>query len=879
MRSAAGPTSRRSDGRRGARSAVAAGVALLSAAVVGAPLYVSAAGSESVQLQLADSCGADVALQLNVLPDPVTGVVDRQALREITDSIPKRLEPVLQETASVALGLPVDDDAKRRGLVVSRDGWWLEVGLDEIAPGAVVTQASTATRLQVSPGDELSLRAADTAPTGLPVRLDRTIADIPVMPEPSYWCGLRTALRPDGFTDPPPPMFLTDSSTMVYLAARAGIAVTRVWEVRAGDVRTLRDARRVRDGFVGALQRHDDELGLLLARSGDSPSVAGFRFAAGTEGMTAVVRRGEALAEAIGRAVAPVRLAGVLAAMSVLVAAGAMTARERRREMRLLALRGVPPHRVAWRVWVSVGPAGALGAVIGSGLAILAVRTLGPTAEMEPPVVARALIEGVGAVVVATIGVAATAALVGDRFVDRPRRRGGWRVVPWELPVVVLAVVAHRRLVDGGGLRFAGVEPRGGDLLAQAFPLLALTAVSVLLVRPLRSAADGMRRIGGRWPRALRLGWRRATAEPALFAALVAATAAAVGAVVLSGNLAASATNGLRDKAAVYVGSDLAVTMATGATVPADLAAHATVVARADAELRHGEASGADDEWGSRSIDLMGVDPTTFAGIARSVGSVDLADAVGSLLASGHGPVPALVVNGADVGEQESWDVVVRDTTVDVRVVELLDVFPGLRSGTTLVVVDAGALQRAGVGLTDVVWLRDPPDDAVQRLVDAGNLPSVVVSRDDVFDVVGFRAQRWTYDALAALGVLVGSVVVVMQLLVVESRTSRRRLAHVVLRRMGVSSTERWVTAVVECAVPLLLGGAAGAVTASVVSRIAIGPLDPLPTLAPTLGLVLPVRVLVTAAALLAGVVGVLAAVTVRSDTSGDEMEVMRGTA
>ncbi len=114
MRSAAGPTSRRSDGRRGARSAVAAGVALLSAAVVGAPLYVSAAGSESVQLQLADSCGADVALQLNVLPDPVTGVVDRQALREITDSIPKRLEPVLQETASVARPMTAINQVPRR---------------------------------------------------------------------------------------------------------------------------------------------------------------------------------------------------------------------------------------------------------------------------------------------------------------------------------------------------------------------------------------------------------------------------------------------------------------------------------------------------------------------------------------------------------------------------------------------------------------------------------------------------------------------------------------------------------------------------------------------------------------------------------------------
>ena len=50
--------------RWGARSAVGAGFALLAAALAGAPLYVSAAGSEAVQLALASTCGADAGVRL-----------------------------------------------------------------------------------------------------------------------------------------------------------------------------------------------------------------------------------------------------------------------------------------------------------------------------------------------------------------------------------------------------------------------------------------------------------------------------------------------------------------------------------------------------------------------------------------------------------------------------------------------------------------------------------------------------------------------------------------------------------------------------------------------------------------------------------------------
>ena len=72
------------------------------------------------------------------------------------------------------------------------------------------------------------------------------------------------------------------------------------------------------------------------------------------------------------------------------------------------------------------------------------------------------------------------------RSVDSRPRHHWLRWVPWELAVVALAIASYRRLDRAGGVRLVGVEAQGGDLLAQAFPLLALGAVLVVLARPLR---------------------------------------------------------------------------------------------------------------------------------------------------------------------------------------------------------------------------------------------------------------------------------------------------------------------------------------------------------------------------------------------------------
>ena len=873
--------------RWGARSAVGAGFALLAAALAGAPLYVSAAGSEAVQLALASTCGADAGVRLPLVADPATGTPDTAGVAALTDELEHTQAGVLDESIRLTYTVVPDDGVVRRLVLVSRTGWADELGVAALPVGDtthVVIQASMRDINGVDAGDTIVFDdpGSGAGAEGLEVTVADVVPNIPVLPEPPFWCGLRDLLRPNGFGDPPPPVIFADPALLARFPG-AG----HEWEVRPDGVRTLHDATVLRDRFVDVLDRHEVATEDAYRALGVDPDTVFGLDLRGTEGMSTVVARGDALAHTIGRAVAPVRLAGVIAATAVLLAAATMLARERRRELRLAALRGVGPTVTARRLLLATVAPALIGTGVGAGLAVLAVRHLGPTPELEPGAVTTAAVACVVGAFVGLVLVAGTAALVGDRFVDRAPRAGRWRWVPLEVPVVALAWWSYRRLDQGGGLRLTGVESRGGELLAQAFPLLALAAVVAVAARPLRWAIARARRLGGSLPLPWRLGWRRATAEPALATVLVSAIVLAVGAVVLSGILSASASAELRDKAAVFVGSDLAVALADPAVVPDDLRASATVVARAEARVVDDERTTAlDRRTVETGVDVIGVDRATFAAIATTPRSIDGLDAIVDLVdpsAAPPGPttegLPALVVQGGALGDLPVLPLDVRGVAVDVRPVAAPSVFPGVRSGTALVVVDADALRAAGVDATDVVWMLDPPADAVDRLVAAGNRVRTVVSPDDVFDVVSFRAQRWTYDVLAAFGVLVGVVVLVLQLLVVEARASTRRLSQVVLGRAGLGGRGRWTAAVLESAVPLAIGGVLGALTARLVAGRAVPRLDPLPTLAPPGAVVVPSATLAGAALVVALVVLLVAVVAATSDVRGDTMEVVRGTA
>ena len=181
---------------------------------------------------------------------------------------------------------------------------------------------------------------------------------------------------------------------------------------------------------------------------------------------------------------------------------------------------------------------------------------------------------------------------------DRGRRR-----VPLELAIPALAMVAYFRLDRVGGVQLLGAEAVRGDLVAQAFPLLAFMGVAVVLRAPVTWVVRRSRRWGSRLPTAVWVALRRIGANPAVSTAVTLVTVMAVGVFAFASSMTSSARRLLDDKATTFLGADAVAEVTEILPVPAGL--DGTVVARYNAR--------SDDV----AVDVIGVDPATFARVAR----------------------------------------------------------------------------------------------------------------------------------------------------------------------------------------------------------------------------------------------------------------------
>ena len=859
-----------SNGRGGARIAVAAGCALLAACLAGTPLLVSASASGAVQLQVEQTCASELALRHAFSDQESLDYLNSRA-GDLKFAAAPKVTTLTQGGISIG-GLP--DGIDRPALLINTDGQrdqvsppLPELGLDKIAMPRDVMD-----RMGAQVGEQLTLSGPPPGgvdPNGLPLPAEAltvtvTVAaafdPLPYQPAPSFWCGLSGAYEPTPSGDPPRRAMVLASRELVDTFQWVG-----TWEVRLADKTfTRREAEQTRDSFTQLTADYARFLHLTptdLNQTGEPDPVA------------TMIARAASLAGAVDKAVQPVRIVGVLTVLLVLLAASVMLARERRRELRLLALRGLSP----WRGWVRLVRAVALpvltGSAIGLVLAIVGVRALGATPQLEPDRVRMAIIAVVVGAMISTGVVAAVATMVGDRFVDTRARHHRWRWVPFELPVVVAAILSARSLSNSGGMRMFGVEARGGQLLAQAFPQLAIATGVVVLARPTAALLRRLRVVGGGLPRGLRLGVRRIVMEVAITTTMLLAVALASGSFVLAGILSASADQQLVDKASVYLGSDLAINLNGAAEVPASFADRATAVQRVDGN------------FGDVAVDVLGIDPNTLAAAVHwrdDAADQSLNDLLDSIRwHEGDTVVPAIVIgDGApDVGQSLVVVSGAARREFAVSAVATAEFFPGYKQGTVLVVVDADALATAPVSVSHAIWVRNPPADASEQVIADGGRVRSSVRVQDVFDVLSYSAQRWSYTALGAFGILVACTVITLQLLVVEARRETRRLSHLMLSRMGFTSRSLWVSSAVEVGVPLLFGAAIGAGLARLAAGWSVSRLDPLPRLRPPSLVVTPTSALVAAglAAVITAIV--LAMVTVWATRRGDPMEVSRGTA
>lgn len=816
---------------------------LIAFCLAGAQLYASSAGSAALGTQLDETCRSNSAL---VLPIPTEPARAEQRVTEIGARVPFVDAP---RRGSLARPFLSDSTVPRRFTVLAIDGVGDNVTpplqplrLDEIAMSDAIMR-------------EQGLAVGDTvAVAGARLTIAQSFEHPRIDPLPSYWCGYPDLLVPPPSGDLRPPWAIASPETVADLGGTAW----NEYRVVDGPL-TLTDAAALRKGYTEATEQWTTAF---------PQATVGIQ----RNELQRVVERATAVQRTMQRNLAPVTLTGVVAGALVLVAAGVLLARDRHRELRLLAVRGTSPARIAWHVTPRLAGAVAAGSVVGWLVAWSVISSFGPSSDLEPGAIGRSVIWVLAAAVIALVLVAGVVAFVGDGFADARARRvhHRWLGVAGVVALLALAVIAFRVLDRDGGVRTFGVESRGGNLLAMGFPLFALLALTAIGGLVVAVVAPRLRLTGGSWRRWLRLGWRRVVLDAGPLVAVVVSAGLAAGCFTVASALAAGAERQLADKAAVYVGADLSVDLFDPVTIPAAWDGRATVVSRTRVK------------YGDTRADLLGIDRSQFSDVAtlRHDGAGEsLAELIASI-APQAGRIPAIGVGGGyAVGDVIPVEVPGTADPVPVTIAAVADFFPTKITQIPLLVVDIGDAREVSRFARDALMMRDPPGDAIAAIRAQGVRTGLVRDASRAFDGSAYSALRWAYAPLAALGALFAVVALALQLLVVSARRSQRRIADAVMRRTGFTARGLWWASVVEVGVPLLFGSMVGVSAAVVAARLSIVRLDPMPGLAPPAEFLMPWNVLIAVACVVPIWTAVMAFAIVRSTVRADPMRVFQGAA
>ncbi len=820
---------------------IASATALLAFCLAGARLYASSSGSAAFDQQLSETCASDSALNL-----PILNERDEAAVMEIAADL-QFVQPARRATAAdVEL---VTESGSRSLLLLHLTGVEEVVSpaLADLALGEIALSELNTRELATAVGAEL------TTLSGARLTVTQQFANVPFSPVPDYWCGQSELFEPTAGGDPPPPFAIASRETI----AQYGGFMYDEFRVSTQPM-TLTDMEATEQSFDQATERWNARFATEFVRlqPNELPRIAG---------------RTRAVFATVERSLAPVLLTAIVAVFVVLISAAVLLARAQARELKLLAVRGLGPARIGAGRLGPVAVAVGVGAALGYALAHGLVAAFGPSTTIESSAI-RGALAGVGVAAALSVPlVAGVVGVVGDRAVDRSARGVGGR---WVWGVVTraragLAVASFRRLDRDGGIRTFGVESRGGDLLPMGFPLFALLASAALLAMAVALAAPAVRMTGGRLGRSVRLGWRRVVLESGPLVAIVMAVTVAAGCLATASSLSSAARRQLADKALVYTGADLAVNVYDDPVVDAGWADRTSLALTA-----RGRAGG-------ESFELLGVDRSTFAAVARLRSDATpqrLPELVDALAPVAGEPAPAIAVGSEnEVGDIVTFDLPGSDAPVDVRVIQTLDFFPSKSSGFVQFVVDDTVVDSAAPVPVRVLFVDDPPPDAVEQLRDAGVRTGVVRSVDSAFDGSAYSALRWSYTPLAALGVLFAVVALALQLLVVAARAPTRRATHAVMRRTDFGARRLFGASIVETTVPLVLGTVCGVAASAAAGSLAVRRLDPLTALQPPALFAMPWTTIAgIAVALPIWILAIATAIT-RSTVRADPLEVLHG--
>ncbi|MDX8035487.1 ABC transporter permease [Lentzea sp. BCCO 10_0856] len=641
---------------------------------------------------------------------------------------------------------------------------------------------ATAARVRV--GDRL---------TGSSLVVSAIYADL-AHPVSGWWCSEAKTVVPN-------PLSGDGASTSVIWVPRVADLASLPPEFSSGasvslrfptePLSTLAEAEALRDNGNALVS----SLGLPLTR---------------TDLLSSVITAARTSERNVTSALLPLVIVSVLVGLAGVGTVTVQWAQRRHSELRLLWVRGASPLALGCRGVLELG----LPLVLGGLLGLVAARLLLPLYAPGVVLARGTLWVALGFVLAVVVASLAVTVLVASWRTDRTfqRRARSWRLslVPWELVVALLAVLAWVRLSRNGlGTAVKASELPRIDVAALTFPLLVVLAAALFATRLLRWSLGWSHRV--QWWRvpAAQLALRRLAAAVGPVTGVLLVGVLAVGTIAVGSAVAGAQRSALDSKSGVFVGANSTVQVSQDIALgrvplPSSLRGNTTLV---------GVSTGA-----------LVVDPATFTDAAV----LDDAPAVRTMLSSLRrtGDIaPAL-----RIGRSPNQEIQVPGLPL-LKPVASLPAFPKLGTRGYVVARDSvPAVEQVG---SWHLWSSLPLSALTSALQDAGVHYTNVADRGRVLDGLPFLTVEWTFGFVAAIGVVLAVVAAVALLLAIEVRRRQNAVSGALSTRMGMRPSVLWSSHLMEVGTLALLALVVGALASFVSAGVAVPRLDPAPWLNP----------------------------------------------
>ncbi len=814
--------------RRSVAVVLAVAAAVLAAAAASGPLFVSAATDATLAGQLAKGCQQGVGLTSSAVdlfhgsasgPDPLAQQMFdlHSSVRSKVVGTPAHLQAPVRQLYSMHLAVSKPDaSAPAYVTVMAKDGALDNVAIlsgSKTSPGVWLAD-TTAAAARAKAGDTISI-SGDTPglpPVTLPVA--GTFRDLQQVVAGPYWCDDLSVIYASG-NSPRFPLMLADTQTAGRLGAALHLDLTDItsWGI---------DRKGLDVDEATVLSNHLNDVTNTLPQAMSDARLAAFQRAHPGATMDELVafggreqtqtrfdlatKRAQFVSDVLPSTILPITIAAIAVALLLVGGSASFWFERRRREVDVLLAHGVSPAALGLKaVLESVVPVLA-GAIGGYFLGGLLVATLGPSEVVSARAVRQAVVVTGGATLVGALCIALVAAMRCSARERLSTQHRSWlRKFPWDVVIPGAAAGVVAAASSSGAL---ATNTEGGavariDPVVLIVPLLGFLAATALLGRLVVVFLRRVRTRGDRLPNVGWLAWRRVTGMPAACALLIGAVALPTAVGVYGATVNASVHRTLDDQNHLLIGADVVVDLAGPAKVPPSLQGKASLVLRRDHPALN-----------DTLVSVVGVTPDDFAKNVfwdDAVAGPSVPNLIRQLTDEGPGkPLRAIFSGSAPSNSTLHFVEDSSKVDVPVNVVATPELLPGAQAGYPVMFVNLTALKRFGTHGTYEFWARGNPTDITAALNTAGIEYGHVGVANDVTDGSYVQPVSYTFSFLTALVTLAATVAAGALLLYLDARARSRRLALVLTRRMGLRKSAHLGSIVIELAVTMMVGIAAG---------------------------------------------------------------------